>query len=186
MRRFVVTILVCLLCFFGCSKEEGHLASAIEFRAKLVQAGGCSYTALITADYGDYIQSFRLSCDADVQGNVRFTLIEPETLSGISATVTEGGSRIDYDGLIVALEQLADDRLAPAAAPGIILESWLSGYIQWAGHDEEVYRVTYRQELNYVLFSIDTFFKNELPFSAEVCYNNERILEMKIEEFQYH
>ena len=186
MRRLTVMILAMLFCLFGCSKEEGQLSTAIDFRSKLVQANGCSFEGEITADYGDSIQSFRLTCDCDAQGIVRMNLLEPETLEGIAATVTEGGRKISYDGLIVDLSRLAQERLAPAAAPGLILESWLCGFIQWGQWEEGISQVSYEQELGDARFNIVTFFKNDLPFSAEVCYNNERVLEMKIEEFQFH
>lgn len=187
MRRLIAMFLTSILLFLGaCDREEEHLSPAIDFRAKLVQAGGCSFEAEITADFGDAVQSFRLACETDAQGNVAFTITEPPTLEGITATVSEGGKKLNYEGLIVEMGTLAEHSLAPAAAPGMILASWLSGYISWAGEREDVYQVTFRQELNSVSFQIDTFLKNNLPISAEVCYNNYRVLEMKIEEFQFH
>ena len=187
MRRLIAMFLTTILLFLGaCDREEEHLSTAIDFRARLVQAGGCSFEAEILADFGDTAQSFRLACDTDAQGKIQLTILEPETLAGITATVSEGGGRLNYEGLSVMLGSLADNTLAPAAAPGLILESWLSGYILWAGENEGIYQVTYQQELDGVLFQIDTFLKNNLPISAEVCYNNYRVLEMKIEEFQFH
>lgn len=186
MRRILLSVLLCFVVLSACAGDDGHIRPAIDFRAALVQSGGCSFTGEISADDGECIQIFRLSCDADAGGALSFTILEPETLEGISATVTEGGERLDYDGLSVDLGLLADESLAPAAAPGVILQSWLEGYILWGGESEEYYEVTYEQELNQVLLKVVTTFKNKLPISAEVCYNNGRILQMKIEEFQFH
>ena len=46
----MVLLLLTALLLCGCGGAENLLAPAIEFRAALVQAGGCSFTANITAD----------------------------------------------------------------------------------------------------------------------------------------
>lgn len=186
MRRFVAMVFAIIFFFSGCTGEKNHLTPAIDFRAKLVQSGGCHFVCNVIADYGNEIQQFRLSCDADEQGTVSFTILEPEILAGISAKITDGGKHLDYEGLMVDLGLLADGNLPPASAPGWIVNSWLSGYILWAGNEGELYRVTCEQQMNDSLFQIETFYKKMLPIYAEICYNNQRVLRMEIEEFQYH
>ena len=186
MRRYLAIVVLLVVLFSGCSEKDSHLSPAIRFRSELVQSGGCSFEAEITADYGTEIQQFRLLCDADAQGNVRCTILEPETLEGICAVVTEQGGKIVYEGLSVDFGYLADGTIAPAAAPAILLNSWLSGYILWGGEQEAIYQATYEEEIKGSFVKVESFFKNNLPFSAEVCYNGKRVLEMKITAFQFH
>lgn len=179
-------LLVCLFLFCGCGKEDSHLSQGIAFRSKLVERGGCSFQAEITADYGSDILRFCLKCEADGQGNVGFTLTEPETLSGISGSIREGGGEITYDGMIVDFGLLLQDAVAPAAAPAILINSWISGYILWGGKDGDTYQMCCEQVTEGRTLEVESFFKNELPFYAEVCYNGSRIMEIQINDFQYH
>lgn len=187
MRRWIAIATLSVLFFlWGCKSQDSHLSGAIEFRSKLVQAQGCAFQAAVTADFETEILRFLLDCDTDAQGNVSFTLLEPETLAGITATVSKGGGKITYDGLSVDFGLLAQESIAPAAAPALILDSWISGYILSAGETEGLYVVSYEQEFEGMLLEVESIFKNELPISAEICYNDRRILAVQISEFQFH
>ena len=177
-------MLCALLC--GCAREESVLEPAIEFRAALLQAGGCSFRAKIEADFGDRVEIFTVDCDLSEDGTARLTLIEPETLAGITATVTDRGGKITYDGMSVDFGLLANGNVIPAAAPALTALCWQGEYISAAGTEEDVYRVTYEKDFDEKRLQIDTYFKNDLPFFAEVCYNNQRILKLDISGYSLH
>lgn len=176
----MITVLF-LLC--GCKSTENCLEEAIDFRTELVEAGGCSFRAKITADFTDNTESFTVGCDCDADGTARLTLEEPEELQGITAEVTDGGGKITYDGMSVDFGLLADGNVIPAAAPAIIVSCWCREYIASAGMENSLYRVTYDKDFAQRHLTVDTFFKNGLPFSAEICYNNQNILKISILEF---
>lgn len=177
--------MLCAL-LFGCAGEENVLEPAIGFRAAVLQAGGCSFRAKIEADYGDRIERFAVDCDFSADGTARLTLTEPETLAGITASVTERGGRITYDGMSAEFGLLANGNVIPAAAPALTALCWSGEYISAAGWDEALYRVTYEKDFDEKRLQIDTFFKNDLPILAEVCYNNQRILKLEISDFSLH
>lgn len=181
-------VAVVLLCVFlcGCSAEENVVSQAVEFRAALVQAGGCSYTAQISADFGGTVEEFTVSCRSLADGTTELTILAPETLEGITATVTDSGGKITYEGMAVDFGLLANNSLAPAAAPSLIAACWSSEYIAFAGMEEELYRVTYEKGFDEGALKVDTWFENSLPIYAEVCYNNTRILRLTITEFQFN
>ena len=183
MRKALAAIL--LLCIFctACSAGESGLSPAIEFRAALVQAGGCTFQAEVTADFGDSVVSFSLDCDADADGTTRLTVTAPETLSGITATVSDAGGKITYDGMSMDFGLLASGNVIPAAAPAITVTCWSSEYITAAGEDETGYRVTYEKDFDEKMLKVDTWFENGIPICAEVCYNNQRILNLTISDF---
>lgn len=176
----MMTVLL-LLC--GCKEGENALNDAIDFRASLVQAGGCSFRAEITADFSDYVELFTVDCDCDADGTTRLTVVQPENLQGITATVTDRGGTITFDGLSVDFGLLADGNVIPAAAPAIAVTCWSSEYIAAAGAEDELYRVTYEKGFEQKRVNVDTCFKNGLPISSEICYNNQNILKLAIVEF---
>ena len=54
VRRGCAVLMMCLcLLLGGCGGRSQGVSPAIAFRASLVQAGGCSFRAELTADYGD-------------------------------------------------------------------------------------------------------------------------------------
>lgn len=185
MRRALAIITVCVLCLSGCKEEKTLLAEAIEFRADLVQSGGCRFTAELTADYGETVQEFTLSCQTDAQGTTLLTVLEPQTLAGISATVTDEGGKIQYDGLGMEFGLLANDNVIPAAAPCMVVSCWTKEYIASAGQEDARYRVSYQKNFDEKMLTVDTYFEKGIPICAEVCYNNSRVLKMMISDFSF-
>lgn len=178
--------MLCALLLVGCASEESVLEPAIEFRAALLQAGGCSFHARIEADFGESVEQFSVDCDYHTDGTAVLTLTEPETLAGITASVTERGGKVTYEGMSVDFGLLANGNVIPAAAPALAALAWSGEYIAAAGWEEEVYRVTYEKDFDEERLQIDAYFKNTLPILAEVCYNNQRILKLEISEFSLH
>ena len=182
--KLAVLLTICLL-LTGCGSAENALSSAIEFRTELVQAGGCSFEAQVTADFGDTLQEFTLDCDADEKGNTAFTVKKPETLEGITGCAAEDGGKITYDGMAMDFGLLADGRVTPAAAPAILASCWAKEYIASAGMEEECCRVTYEKGFEKKLI-VDTWFQNQVPIYGEVCYNGTEILKIEIADFSPH
>ena len=57
----------------------------LTFRTALLQSGGCSFTAAITADYGESAASFTLDCVFSPETGASVTVTEPESIAGIQA-----------------------------------------------------------------------------------------------------
>ena len=179
-------MMLLLLLFCGCKSTENNLQEAIDFRASLVQAGGCSFRAEITADFDDYVELFTVDCECDADGTTRLTIDSPENLQGITATVTDRGGTITFHGLSVDFGLLADGNVIPAAAPAIAVVCWSSEYIASAGTEEDLYRVTYEKDFEQKRIRVDTCLKNGLPIYSEICYNNQNILKIMISEFHLY
>ena len=184
MRRISALLMMLLTaCFCGCQSEESTLRPAIEFRADLVQAGGCNFSAEVEADFGDTTEQFSLYCEAQ-QDSMDITVTAPETLEGITAHITGDGGRITYEGMSAEFGLLANGNVSPAAAPAITAACWQREYISAAGQEDDgLYRVTYEKDYDEKRLIVDTWFKNDLPIYAEVCYNNQRILKLTITDF---
>ncbi len=162
------------------------MEQAISFRSSLVQAQGCSFQARVMADYGEHVEQFTLDCDCDAEGQVEQTVLQPESIAGITATVSEGGGKLLYDGLSMDFGLLGDGTLIPAAATAMVYDCWRKEYIQSAGMIDGLYRVSYGKNFYEKAMLVDTYFENGIPISAEVCYNGRRILSMELLEFTFH
>ena len=80
---------------------------------------------------------------------------------------------------------LANGEVTPAAAPALTALCWSAEYISAAGYEDELYRVTYEKGFDEKTLLVDTWFKNEVPIYAEVCYNEQRILRLTITDFHF-
>lgn len=184
MRRITVLLILAALLLSGCGGTENPLTPAIEFRAALVQAGGCSFTVKVTADSGEATDEFTLQCAADETGTVRFTVTQPQSLAGITATVSADGGTVTYDGMAMEFGLLANGNVIPAAAPALAVCCWRQEYLAAAGTDETGYRATYEKDFDEKRLIADTWFENGIPIYAEVCYNNRRILKLEFSDFK--
>ena len=184
VRRGCAVLMMCLcLLLGGCGGRSQGVSPAIAVRASLVQAGGCSFRAELTADYGDYVVPFALDCETEVNGPTHFTVAAPETLAGITAAVDETGGTVTYDGLMMDFGLLANGRLAPAAGPAVVAYCWSSAYLAAGGEEDGRFRATYEKDYEEKMLKVDTWFENGIPIYAEVCYNGQRILNLTISEF---
>ncbi len=159
------------------------LSQAITFRGQILSAGGCSFCAEITADYGQEVHTFKLACDSDADGKVTFRVMEPDSIAEITGHMEGEEGAVTYDGLQLAFPLFVYDRVSPVAAPAIVVNCWLKAFILSAGASDGEYRVTYEKKIDEKVLLIDTYFEKNIPISADVCYNGSRIISLKISEF---
>ncbi len=180
MRRIIIAFLLCIFCT-ACSKED--LSTAIDFRAGLVQKG-CHFEADIEADFGQTVQNFTLRCTAR-EDELQFEVLAPKSLSGITASVTESGGKITYDGMAMDFGLLANGNVIPAAAPAIIFDCWKNAYISSVGQEDSLYTATYEKDHDEKKLVVQTWFEKGLPICAEICYNQERVIKITIRDFSW-
>ena len=186
MKRWFPVLLVLMLLLSGCSEESLQMDKALALRDNLQKGDGCSFTAVITADYGETIHTFTLACESDSLGNVRFHVTAPDSISGIAGTISKDGGTITFDDQALAFSLLADGQLSPVSAPWVFLHTLLGGYICSCGEDGE-----------YVKFSLDDTYLGQtlqteiwldaadLPIRCEMMYDGKRILSLDVREFTF-
>lgn len=176
---------VLLLSFGGCRSEDQILSDALKFRTDLIREGACRFQGEITANFGETEDHFTVDCKVTSDGAAELTVVEPECIRGICATVTEGGGRLSFEGLAMEFGLLAQERFSPVALPALVVESWSKAYISAAGYEGECYRVTYENGYDSDTIKIDTWYEKKLPFYVEVCYNNIQVIKMNITAFSW-
>ena len=182
MRRFLPMILLTFL-LVGCSRS-GNIEPAISLRDKLLQANGCCFRAIITADYGEHIYSFKMDCQSDEKGNIHFSVLEPETISGITGEIDGEGGKLTFFEKILAFPLLADEQLTPVSVPWLLVRTLRGGYIGAGGRDGDLYKVQMDDSYEDDPLRVDVWF-NDMgdPVHCDFLWNNRRILTAKIEEF---
>ena len=178
-------ILALAVLLSGCSGENRELDRAMSLRSKLLRAEGCSFTAKITADYGDSLQSFTLDCQGDAQGAVRFQVTEPHSISGITGILSDTGGKLTFDDEAVHFDYLTDDQLSPISAPWVFLKTLRAGYLTAAGMEGELNYVTARDSYQEDALLVDFWLEaGNIPIRSEILYRGRRILTLEIQNFR--
>lgn len=181
-----LTVFVVLVAFLlsGCSRTQQEMSQAMELRRSILEAQGCSFDATITADYEDIFYTFQMSCRADNTGTLYFTVKDPDTIAGISGSISQDRSVLTFDDKILAFPILADGELTPVSAPWIFLNTLKGGYLRGYSQTDD----------SLCLYIDDSFEEDPLhleietdsettPISAQILWQDRRILSLQIENF---
>lgn len=188
MRRALALLALLGLLLAGCAGgQEKAMDQALRFRSSLLEAGGAAFTAEITADYGDKTYTFTADCKAGQTGDLDFTVTAPEAISGIAGTVTAQGGQLKFDDTALDFGLLADGQLSPAGSAYAVAQSWRSGYITACGREDGSLRMSVDGRFLGEAVTVDTWLEEEktVPFYAEICYNNRRVLSLRLRDFQF-
>lgn len=181
----LVSVLVLLLVLTGCAGNNGELDRAMALRAKLLAASGCSFDAVITADYGDKTYSFSVACTSDGQGNVTFTVNEPESIAGITGTISGEGGKLTFDDTALAFELLADGQVTPVSAPWLLVKTLRGGYVSACGVDGEQIRISVDDSYEEDAMHLDIWLgEGDLPVRGDILFDDRRILSLEVKNFK--
>lgn len=184
-KRLLPLLLAVLLT--GCAAKERTLSQkALDLRTGLMEAGGCTFTAAVTADLGGRVYPFTLDCAVDLQGETTLTVVEPEAIQGITASVSQDGATVEFDGAALDFGALAGGNLAPMTFPWHLGQCLQSGYISAAGQDGALEKVTYLVGYGEEAMTFEIWLdEGGLPVHCEVLYDGARCLTADITGFQW-
>ena len=183
MKRIGI-LFILLLMLTGCSETQNRIDRAVELRSRLLRSS-CSFTAEVTADYGDKVYKFTIACSGDAQGNLTFEVAEPESIAGITGTITGEGGFLTFDDAALQFDLLADDQVTPVSAPWILLKTLRGGYLTAAGDDGDLLRVTIDDSYEDDALQLDIWLDGENnPVRADILYDGRRILSLNVSDFQ--
>lgn len=182
--KFFATLVLVLCMFCGCSAKENALEQVTDLRKTLLEADGCTFQASITADYEDKVHTFQMTCSVDSNGKLDFTVIAPETISGISGYISYDGGNLTFEEKVLAFPKLADGQISPIYSPWLFINSLRGGYLSG-----------YSEESDGMCIYIDDSFcdhplkaevkmdKDMIPTHVEFIWQNRRILSLDIQNF---
>ena len=183
MKRIIPVLVLCLL-FVGCSGQRAELDRAMALRAKMLSQP-IAFDAVITADYGDELYEFSMDCSGDSLGNVDFTVTGPETIAGITGTISETGGNLTFDETALQFDLLAEDTLSPVSGPWLLVKTLRSGCITSVGNEEDMLRLSIDDSYADDALRLDIWLdQSRMPVRAEVRHEGTRILTMTVRDFR--
>jgi len=183
MKR-IFCLIVCFVILAGCRKTNEELDKALLFRQRLIAGDGCKFICGITADYGDVIYQFSMDCQSNKQGDLSFSVTEPESIAGIAGAITDIGGHLTFDGTALAFAPIADGQLTPVTAPWIFLKTLRSGYIaSCARVDGGIYLQINDSYLENALH-LDIWLNDDgQPIQGEILWEGRRVLSVTVKDF---
>ncbi|MBE6958462.1 MAG: hypothetical protein E7447_04855 [Ruminococcaceae bacterium] len=184
MKRLIgIVLLLCLLC--GCSRHEENMDRAMALRSKLQQCE-VAFSAELTADYGNKQHTFTLDCQADVKGNLKFTVAAPEKIAGITGSISQNSGKLTFDDKILAFDILADGLVSPVSGPWVLMETLRGGYLTSCSQDGEYLRVAIDDSYAENALHLEVWLDSEdTPQGCEIYWQGRRLLSMNIKNFRY-
>ena len=183
MKRVFVLLLFVLM-LSGCGGSE-PLDQPLALRKDILSSNGCSFTAKITADYIDVTYTFTVDCVTDQDGKVNFTVIQPESIAGISGSVSPEGGELTFDEHALAFPVLADGELSPVIGPYVFMKALRGGYINGCGKDNDLTRVSVEDSYENDALHLDLWLdKNNLPIQADIHWQGRRVLLLQVTDFK--
>ncbi len=161
------------------------MAQGLALRSKMLKQG-CSFEAEITADYGKTLHTFTLKCTADPEGNVQFSVLQPESIQGITGTLGTKGGALTFENTALAFPLLADGELSPVSSPWILIHTLRSGYIRSCGTDGGDTRMTINDSYEEDALQLDIWLDGEhVPKYVQITWQGRSILSMRISSFLF-
>ncbi len=184
MKR-IISMLCLLVLLTGCTGKNDEMERAMAFRAKLL-AQSVQFDTDITADYGDKTYTFSAQCKADAQGGLTFTVTQPQTISGISGSVSAAGGKLTFDGKALSFPLVADGQITPVSAPWVLIKTLRSGYLTSCGYDGGNIRMAIDDSYDDDALHLDIWLdENDLPIRGEILWQGRRILSMDVKNFSF-
>jgi len=157
----------------------------MKLRQKVTQSG-YSFDAEVTADYGDSQHRFSLNCQADENGNISFSVLEPESIAGIAGTVSHAGGRLTFDGKAVAFQLLAEGQLSPVCGPWIMVKALRGGYMSSCCEEDDLFHLSIDDSYEAQSMGVEVWFDEDGCIAyAEIYWQGRMLLSLKIENFIY-
>ena len=126
MRKAWLFAPMLMLLLTACGGKEKDLAAELQGQYACVEAA--TVEADITCHYEDEVRIYTLLCTY-TPGSSMVTVISPEELSGISATVEAGMLTLSYEDISLDAGCYSAAAISPVAALPKLMEAAASGYV---------------------------------------------------------
>ncbi len=177
MKR-VLPFILCLFLLCGCA-DDGR-AQFAQFVSIVSSAENISFSADVTAQYGDKTASFSLSY-AQTKDGASVSVVQPELLSGIKANLSGGELSLEYDGAVLDIGTLDDAELSPMSSLPLIVRSMRGGHTEISWVEGELIAARLIPSDDYV---VTLWIGSDLtPRSAEISYKEKTIVCAEISDW---
>ena len=113
-----------------------------------------------------------------------FEVVQPQSIAGITGTITGEGGFLTFDDVALHFDLLADDTVTPVSAPWIFLKTLRGGYLTSAGEEDGLLRVTIDDSYEEDALQLDIWLdEKNAPVRGEILYGGRRILSLSVTDF---
>lgn len=183
MKRLVSIVLTAVL-LTGCLGNHSELDRFMALRAELL-CHDCSFDGTITADYGNALYTFDVSCEGSSKGDLGFQVIAPETISGIVGKFSGDTGMLTFRDTVLEFPMLAEGQVTPVSAPYLLLKSLQGGYVRSSGEEDGLLRITLDDSYEEDSLQVDIWLdSSDMPVRAEILYGGRRILSVAVSDFR--
>ena len=173
-----------MVCLNGCADGNVPLREAMELREDIQSSAGCVFNATVTADYGEKIYIFSMDCQTDQEGNLSFTVVKPETISGISGRVSANNGALTFDDQVLAFQTMADGLVTPVSAPWILINTLRSGYLKSCAKNDKGFEIAADDSYGDASLHLQILVNGNVPTFAEIFLNGRRMITISVEGFR--
>ena len=180
----IAAVFLSMVLLTGCTGKRDELDRAMKLRANLLGCLGCSFDVTVTADYGDSYYTFVMNCQATGRGDLQFTVLQPESIAGITGEISSGEGKLTFDDVALHFPLLADDQVTPVSGPWILMKTLLGGYLTAANEEDDLLHLTIHDSYEEDALQMEIWLDGEdEPVNAEILYDGRRIVTMTVENF---
>ena len=128
MRKGVCVpmIALCLL-LAGCGGAEETKAANV--RDRYHDMAGCSMTAVVSCAQEDQRWEATLQCEYIPDGESTVEVLEPETIAGVRAKLSDTDWSLEYEGNVLNIGPLSDEEISPVASLPRLMNALRDGWL---------------------------------------------------------
>ena len=186
MIRKGMAALLALLLFAGCGNTRKEQSDALRSRYRELESW--KTTVQLTLPREEETAAYTLSLSANGE-EVTLTVLSPEELEGMGATLTGENLQLRFDDLVLD-GGTANETLNGFNAVPFVIETIKTGYLLEEGREEfdgeERLRLGLEGELNGAALHAAVFFgEEEEPLFAEISENGKILARMEFTDFAF-
>ena len=119
-------IALCLL-LAGCGGAEETKAANV--RDRYHDMAGCSMTAVVSCAQEDQRWEATLQCEYIPDGESTVEVLEPETIAGVRAKLSDTDWSLEYEGNVLNIGPLSDEEISPVASLPRLMNALRDGWL---------------------------------------------------------
>ena len=192
MRKGVCVpmIALCLL-LAGCGGAEETKAANV--RDRYHDMAGCSMTAVVSCAQEDQRWEATLQCEYIPGGESTVEVLEPETITGVKAKLSDTDWSLEYEGDVLNIGILSDEEISPAAClprlMNALRDGWLLEENQESWEEVPCLRITVDQsgiQDGKILSTLWLRQDDGTPLRGEISVDGEIILTAEFTSFAFY
>lgn len=186
MRKALLFAPMLMLLLTACGGEEKDPTAMLQ--EQYAQLSAATMEADITCHYTDEVRAYTMLCAYTPQSST-VTVLAPEELTGISATVAEGKLQLSYDDISLDAGTYSAAAISPVAALPKLMEAAGRGYVKEQSRETVGERQCLRLccDLDGQEGTVYTTWFDEaamLPIRSEICVDGAVVFEVAWTRFE--